>query len=218
VKNKTLQTCALIAALYGATAQAQSCSLEPGTIGLGNYCQSRTHVDHTAAAPTSEATGDESSRCLPVPPGALSVGRACKATTPTPAPAAAAPQITKASEQPQPQPQPAQVAVTSTVPAKPAAAAKTPFFIDKGQRISTALDAWLAAQGVTLIWDISAGSERIRDIEMIAPWQSTTADIEQTLSQLLPDFGLRAIVQDSPRTVIVRAASGTTSKPNGAAK
>ena len=84
--------------------------------------------------------------------------------------------------------------------------------------MSVAVQAWLAAQGVSLVWDVSAGGERLRDIEMIAEWQSPTPDIEKTLTQLLPAFGLRAIVQDNPRAVIVRPTSGSALKTTGAAK
>jgi len=86
------------------------------------------------------------------------------------------------------------------------------FSIEPGQRLSSALTTWLQGQGIELVWDVSASGERIRDIEMISAWVAPSQDIEQTLAHLLPPFGLRALVQDSPRAVIVRAATGSTSK------
>ncbi|MBD8051075.1 hypothetical protein [Limnohabitans radicicola] len=97
------------------------------------------------------------------------------------------------------------------VPAGPASPHQR-LAIESGQRLSVALGAWLSGQGIELVWDVSASGERIRDIEMISAWASPSPDVEQTLAHLLPPFGLRALVQASPRTVIVRAATGSTSK------
>ncbi len=208
--------------------QNQTCSLGPGSIGLGNYCASPASPDVSALQPTPPTSStpasvvSDASSCAQLPPGVLAIGRACSPSIPP------APQISKAPPEPPKLQLPSIATSASPKPmVKPVSASGTVFLIGKGQRLSTALEAWLALQGVSLVWDVSAGGERVRDIEMIAPWQSATPEIEKTLAQLLPGFGLRAIVQDSPRTVIVRAASGTTGasvtsgtsgKTNGASK
>ena len=214
--------------------QNQTCSLGPGSIGLGNYCASPASPDESALQPTPPTSSmpstsstpasvvTDAGSCAQLPPGVLAIGRACSPSIPP------APQISKAPPEPPKLQLPSIATSASTKPmVKPVSASGTVFLIGKGQRLSTALEAWLALQGVSLVWDVSAGGERVRDIEMIAPWQSSTPEIEKTLAQLLPGFGLRAIVQDSPRTVIVRAASGTTGasvtsgtsgKTNGASK
>jgi hypothetical protein len=178
----------------------------------------------------SDVQTNESGGCAIVPAGAIAIGRFCIAspaaqTIPSPerqatanpsqGAASAAPPSEPAVGQKTPTPQ---TGASPTAPAKTAPIAVSTLSIEAGQRLSVALQGWLAKQGVSLIWDVSASGERQRDIEFISAWQSPSVDIEQTLQQLLPAFGLRAIVQDAPRTVIIRAASGTPSKTAGASK
>jgi hypothetical protein len=188
----------------------------------------------------SDVKSNESGGCAIVPAGAIAIGRFCIASpaavtlpdavtqgVPRPSQEVAASAIassgqtsgTTASSPTTGQKISApQTGASAVAPAKPTPSAVPALSIEVGQRLSIALQSWLASQGVTLIWDVSAGAERQRDIEFISAWQSPSVDIEQTLHQLLPAFGLRAIVQDAPRTVIIRAASGTPSKTAGASK
>ena len=176
--------------------------------------------------------------CAMVPAGALALGRFCLASaqavepatklipesasnqTPPPTTQAARATTTPIAPLPETQPTAAQnLAAQQPLSAQALEAPSPPLFsIESGQRLSVALQAWLAAQGVGMVWDVSAGGERLRDIEMISEWRASSPDIEKTLAQLLPPFGLRAIVQDNPRVVIVRSASGSAVKTTGAAK
>lgn len=172
--------------------------------------------------------------CATVPAGALALGRFCVASAPTVEPSQkTSPEAASIQTPPTATTQSGLATTTSPAPSPavqtPAAqqplraqalAAASPLHltIESGQRMSIALQAWLAAQGVSLVWDVSAGGERLRDVEMISAWHAPSPDIEKTLAQLLHPFGLRAIVQDNPRAVIVRSASGSALKTTGAAK
>jgi len=187
---------------------SQSCTLKAGTIGLGLYCKEAT----PELKPATETQPDR----IVAPDSTI--------TAPTPIPHKTSKQTQQVDSGNQSKnlvtenilTAPEQVQLTSS-------AIKTASFvpnlvIEQGQLLSTSLSAWLMQQGVNLVWDVYASNDRLRDVEMIAAWQSSNNDIETTLSELLPSFGMRAIIQQNPRTVIIRAVSGTTSKLPGASQ
>jgi hypothetical protein len=120
----------------------------------------------------------------------------------------------RATEFPAPTKSPPQIATSAPQATEPVVERLS---IQAGQRLSVALSNWLASQKIDLIWDVTATGDRIRDIEMIAAWRAPTDDVELTLAQLLPSFGLRAIVQSDPQTVIVRSTTGSTNKTHSGA-
>lgn len=167
--------------------------------------------------------------CANVPAGAIALGKSCvgeqaSAQSPSPATQTTAPTMPARTTQGDIQ-APAEKSkqgpvTTATTPQKQGDhgtnATAQKLSISSGQRLSVALRDWLKSQQFELVWDVTAPGDRIRDIEMISPWSSPTDDLDKTLSLLLPNFGLRAIVQTDPHTVIVRVATGSTSKTTGA--
>ncbi len=100
--------------------------------------------------------------------------------------------------------QSAQPAVASIEPTPPAR-----LRLRAGDRLRSNVEQWLQQQSVELSWEAAASTPgRIRDVELSEDFESTSADVKSTLTQILPPLGFDAEIVTSPRgrRVVVRNA------------
>ncbi len=74
-----------------------------------------------------------------------------------------------------------------------------PLVLLPGSRLSHSIRSWLEGRSITLSWEAQGQtSGLVRDFEVESHWSSRSADLEASLAEVLPSFGLTAEILRAP--------------------